>query len=73
MGVGEAVADSKKIRSAMAALAAIAGQKPVATKSRKSIASFKLREGMTIGARSRCAATTCTSSSTASSPSRCRA
>ena len=49
MGVGEAVADSKKLKSAMDALSAIAGQKPVATKSRKSIAQFKLREGMAIG------------------------
>ncbi len=51
MGVGEAVADSKKIRSAVADLAAITGQKPQVTKSRKSIAAFKLREGMTIGAK----------------------
>ena len=51
MGVGEAVADSKKIRSALADLAAISGQKPLETKSRKSIASFKLRDGMTIGAK----------------------
>jgi large subunit ribosomal protein L5 len=51
MGVGEAVADSKKIRSALADLAAITGQKPLETKSRKSIASFKLRDGMTIGAK----------------------
>ena len=49
MGVGEAVADSKKLTSAMAALAAIAGQKPIATKSKKSIAQFKLREGMSVG------------------------
>lgn len=49
MGVGEAVADSKKIRSAIADLAAISGQKPQETKSRKSIATFKLRDGMTIG------------------------
>jgi large subunit ribosomal protein L5 len=49
MGVGEAVADSKKIRTAMADLAAITGQKPLETKSRKSIATFKLRDGMTIG------------------------
>ena len=49
MGVGEAVADSKKIQSAMGDLAKIAGQKPVATKARLSIATFKLREGMTIG------------------------
>ncbi|MGH1422318.1 MAG: 50S ribosomal protein L5 [Hyphomonas sp.] len=49
MGVGEAVADSKKIKSALAELERIAGQKPVATKARKSIAGFKLREGMLIG------------------------
>ncbi|MEL7128648.1 MAG: 50S ribosomal protein L5 [Pseudomonadota bacterium] len=51
MGVGEAVADSKKIKSALAELELIAGQKPVATKARKSIAGFKLREGMVIGAK----------------------
>jgi large subunit ribosomal protein L5 len=51
MGIGEAVADSKKIQSAMNDLAKIAGQKPVATKARTSIAGFKLREGMTIGAK----------------------
>ena len=51
MGIGEAVADSKKVASAMADLAKIAGQKPVATKARTSIAGFKLREGMTIGAK----------------------
>jgi large subunit ribosomal protein L5 len=49
MGVGEAVADSKKIRSAVADLTAIAGQQPVITKSKKSIAGFKLRDGMPIG------------------------
>ncbi|WP_431856127.1 50S ribosomal protein L5 [Azospirillum sp.] len=49
MGVGEAVADSKKIQSAVADLQAISGQKPVITKSRKSIAQFKLRENMAIG------------------------
>ena len=51
MGVGEAVADSKKIKSALAELELIAGQKPVATKARKSIAGFKLREGMAVGAK----------------------
>ena len=51
MGVGEAVAASKKIRSAVADLTAISGQKPIETKSRKSIATFKLRDGMTIGAK----------------------
>lgn len=49
MGVGEAVADSKKLQSAMSALGMIAGQKPIATKSKKSIAQFKLREGMSVG------------------------
>ncbi len=49
MGVGEAVADSKKVTSALADLAQIAGQKPAVTRSRKSIATFKLREGMPIG------------------------
>jgi large subunit ribosomal protein L5 len=51
MGVGEAVNDSKKIKSALAELERIAGQKPVATKARKSIAGFKVREGMLIGAK----------------------
>ncbi len=51
MGVGEATQDSKKLSSAIEALTAIAGQKPVATKARKSIAAFKLREGMSVGAK----------------------
>jgi large subunit ribosomal protein L5 len=49
MGVGEATADSKKINIAVEELTAISGQKPVVTKARKSIATFKLREGMAIG------------------------
>lgn len=49
MGVGEATADSKKINNAVEELTLIAGQKPVVTKARKSIATFKLREGMNIG------------------------
>jgi len=49
MGVGEAVADSKKVRSAMEDLEKIAGQKAVVTKARRSIATFKLRDGMPIG------------------------
>ncbi len=49
MGVGEAVGDSKKIKSAFDDLQAIAGQKPVITKAKTSIATFKLREGMPIG------------------------
>ena len=51
MGIGEAVADSKKAAAAMKDLAAITGQKPVPTKARTSIAGFKLREGMVIGAK----------------------
>jgi len=51
MGVGEAVGDSKKVQSAAEDLAMIAGQKPVITKARTSIATFKLREGMPIGAK----------------------
>ncbi|WP_019962376.1 50S ribosomal protein L5 [Woodsholea maritima] len=51
MGVGEAAQDSKKIRGALADLEVIAGQKPVATAAKKSIAGFKLREGQIIGAK----------------------
>jgi large subunit ribosomal protein L5 len=51
MGIGEAVADSKKAVAAMKDLAAIAGQKPLPTKARLSVAQFKIREGMTIGAK----------------------
>ena len=50
MGVGEAARDSKLIEGAIKDLAIITGQKPQVTKSRKSIAQFKLREGMPIGA-----------------------
>jgi large subunit ribosomal protein L5 len=50
MGVGDAARDSKLIEGAVRDLAAITGQKPVVTKARKSIAQFKLREGMPIGA-----------------------
>ena len=49
MGVGEAVADSKKIKSAHDDLMMIAGQKPVITRAKRSVAGFKLREGMPIG------------------------
>jgi large subunit ribosomal protein L5 len=49
MGLGEAMDDKKVIASAMAELEKIAGQKPVSTMSRKSIAGFKLREGWPIG------------------------
>jgi large subunit ribosomal protein L5 len=50
MGVGEAARDSKLIEGAIRDLTAITGQKPLVTKARKSIAQFKLREGMPIGA-----------------------
>ena len=49
IGVGDAVADKKKLNNAVEELALIAGQKPVVTTARKSIATFKLREGMPIG------------------------
>jgi large subunit ribosomal protein L5 len=49
MGVGEAARDSKLIEGAIRDLTAITGQKPAVTKARKSIAQFKLREGMPIG------------------------
>ena len=51
MGVGEATADRKKAESAAKDLALIAGQKPQMTKARKSIATFKVREEMTLGAK----------------------
>ncbi|APT86130.1 MULTISPECIES: 50S ribosomal protein L5 [Corynebacterium] len=51
MGVGEAARDSKLINGALADLTAITGQKPQLRRARKSIANFKLREGMPIGAR----------------------
>ena len=50
-GIGEATQDKKLVDSALEELSAIAGQKAVPTKARKSISNFKLREGMTIGAR----------------------
>jgi large subunit ribosomal protein L5 len=50
MGVGDAAKDSKLIEGAVRDLSSITGQKPVVTKARKSIAQFKLREGMPIGA-----------------------
>ena len=49
MGVGEAVANAKVLDSAVADLTLIAGQKPVVTRAKKSIAGFRLREGMPIG------------------------
>ncbi len=51
MGIGEAVNDSKKVAAAVKDLTAIAGQKPATTRARKSVAQFKLRENMVIGAK----------------------
>ncbi|HHY71863.1 MAG TPA: 50S ribosomal protein L5 [Bacillus bacterium] len=51
MGVGDAVQNSKALDSAVEELAAITGQKPVVTRAKKSIAGFRLREGMPIGAK----------------------
>jgi len=49
MGVGEAAQDAKKIEAAVAELTALAGQKPVVTRAKKSIAQFKLRENQMVG------------------------
>jgi large subunit ribosomal protein L5 len=49
MGVGEATQDKKKVEAAVTEMALIAGQKPVVCKAKKSVAQFKLREGMPIG------------------------
>jgi large subunit ribosomal protein L5 len=49
MGVGEATADQKKLQTAMNEMGLISGQKPVVRRARKSVANFKLREGMAIG------------------------
>ena len=51
MGVGEAVADKKVMDAAVADLTKITGQKPLITKSRKAVASFKIRQGLPIGAK----------------------
>ena len=49
MGVGSAIQDKKNLEMAVAALAEITGQKPIITRARKSVAGFRLREGMAIG------------------------
>ena len=49
MGIGEAVTDSKAVENAVSDMELIAGQKPLVTRAKKSIATFKLREGMPIG------------------------
>ncbi|MDP8214455.1 MAG: 50S ribosomal protein L5 [Candidatus Euphemobacter frigidus] len=51
MGVGEGIADSKAVQAAADELALITGQRPVITRARKSVAGFKLREGMEVGCR----------------------
>lgn len=51
MGVGEAVSDAKKIDAACSDLTALSGQKPVVTRAKRSVANFKLREGMPVGAK----------------------
>ena len=51
MGVGDALKDARMLEAATQDLAVITGQRPVVTKARKSIAGFKLREGMSIGAK----------------------
>ncbi|HSY06605.1 MAG TPA: 50S ribosomal protein L5 [Steroidobacteraceae bacterium] len=51
MGVGEAVADKKVMDAALADLTRITGQKPLVTKSRKAVASFKIRAGLAVGAK----------------------
>ena len=51
MGIGDSLRDGRLLDAAVADLAVITGQKPVVTKARKSIAGFKLREGMSIGAK----------------------
>ena len=51
MGIGEAVSDTKKVQSAADDLSRIAGQKAVITRAKRSIAAFKVREGMPVGAR----------------------
>ena len=50
MGLGDVKDDAKKFEAAVSELATIAGQKPVVTKAKKSVANFKVREGMNIGA-----------------------
>ena len=66
MGLGEAISNPKMLDSAVEELARITGQKPVVTKAKKSIATFKLREGQKIGAMVTLRRERCTSSSTAS-------
>jgi large subunit ribosomal protein L5 len=64
MGVGEGVQDRKKVEAAAADMALIAGQRPVITRAKKSIAAFKLRREWRSVARLPCEESGCTSSST---------
>ena len=72
VGCGEARDNPKVIEAIISDLSTITGQRPVVCKAKKSVANFKLREGMNIGAKLPCAATGCMSSWTASSTLRCR-
>lgn len=73
MGVGEATQDKKRVDRAASEMELIAGQKPVITKAKKSIAQFKLREGMPIGVKVTLRRERMYEFWTASSRSRCRA
>ena len=73
MGVGDAVSDKKLLENAVADLTKLTGQKPQTTKARKAIASFKLREGLAIGARVTLRGDRMYEFLTASSRSRCPA
>lgn len=64
IGLGEAVQNPKALDAALNDLTLITGQKPVVTKAKKSIAGFKLREGMPVGVKLLCGATVCMSSLT---------
>jgi ribosomal protein L5 len=68
MGVGEAVADKKVMENAVGDMQKIAGQKPVVTLSRKSIAGFKIRDGYPVGCKVTLRRTTCTNFWTVSLP-----
>lgn len=70
MGLGDCKDNSKSLQLAVEELKMIAGQKPVITTAKKSVANFKVREGMNVGAKLPFAATECTTSSISSFPSR---
>ena len=69
MGLGDCKDNSKLLEKAVSEMAIIAGQAPVVTKSKKSIANFKIREGMNVGCKVLSAETACTSSQTSCSTS----